>query len=161
MFLHLYILCYCCKMYILYYCYSFCILWYLCITVYALSVFYVTVPSGIGPIAVGNKYINRLRYHASCMLLLAVKLYTHVRRGPIRDTANFSDILFVIFRDFSLYIRTNAIYNFICRCTKSAVSSSTGLTWLPRNIPKHVIASGSFPGFLWLFLLAIRITQIL
>jgi hypothetical protein len=35
----------------------FCILYYLCITVYVLFLVYVTLPPGIGTIAVGNIYI--------------------------------------------------------------------------------------------------------
>jgi hypothetical protein len=38
--------------------FSFCILCYLCITIYVLFIFYVTLPPGIGPIAVDNKYNN-------------------------------------------------------------------------------------------------------
>jgi hypothetical protein len=41
--------------FILYYCYSFCILYYLCITIYVLFIVYVTLPLGVGPIAIGNK----------------------------------------------------------------------------------------------------------
>jgi hypothetical protein len=35
---------------------TFCILYYLRITVYVFFIVYVTLPPGIGPIAVGNKY---------------------------------------------------------------------------------------------------------
>jgi hypothetical protein len=56
------------------FCITLLILYYLCIIVYVLFIFYVTLPPGVGQIAVGNKYNNIIQFNS---IYLCAKLNSH------------------------------------------------------------------------------------